>query len=76
MAARENALQDVGAASLVLHAQNFASALKNVVPKFTSWALHKVCHCIRYANIKVFSELHFPIYAQNPRTYTGQYISE
>ena len=66
VAARKNALQDVSAASLALHAQNLAGALeKNVVPKFTSrlsWTFHKIYKC------KVFSELHFPIYGKNPRT--------
>ena len=32
--------------------------------------IDSVGHCIIYANIKVFSEPHFPIYEQNPRTYT------
>ena len=45
--ARKNTLEDVSAASLELHTQNFASAMeKNVVPKFTnrlSWTLHKLC---------------------------------
>ena len=44
---KKNALEDVSAASLALHAQNFASATeKNVVPKFAnilSWTLHKIC---------------------------------
>ena len=43
----KNALQDVSAASLAFHAQNFASALeKNVVQKFTNrlrWTLHMIC---------------------------------
>ena len=69
MAARKNVLQDVSAASLMLHAQNFASALEKNVGL-------KLKHCIRYANIKVFSELHFPINGQNPRTYMGKYVSE
>ena len=43
VAARKNALQDVSVASLVLHAQNFESALeKNVVPRL-SWTIHKIC---------------------------------
>ena len=33
-------------------------------------------HWIRYANIKVFSEPHFPIFAKNPRTYTGKKVPE
>ena len=40
-------LQNVSAASLALHAQNFPSALENnAVAKFTnrfSWTLHKIC---------------------------------
>ena len=44
---KKNALEDVSAASMALHAQNFASAMeKNVVPKFTnklSFMLHKIC---------------------------------
>ena len=27
-------------------------------------------------DIKVFSEPHFPVYGQNPRTYTGKHVSE
>ena len=45
--ARKNALEDVSAASLALHAQKFASATeKNVVTKFTSRlsrTLNKIC---------------------------------
>ena len=57
----KKSLEDVTAASLVLHAQNIASATeKDVVPKFT----HTVGHCIRYANINIkdFSEPNFPVY--------------
>ena len=40
---KKNEMEDVSAASLVLHVQNFASATeKNVVPKFTNrliWTL-------------------------------------
>ena len=47
VAARKNTLEDVSAAILVLHAQNFASATeKNVAPKFNhrlSWTLPKIC---------------------------------
>ena len=71
---KKNALEDVSAASLVLHAQNFASATeKNVVPKFTnriSSTRHKIC------KYKFFSEPNFPVYGQNPRTYTEKYLSE
>ena len=37
---------------------------------YLSLPLESVGHCIRYANIKIFSEPHFPIYGQNLRTYT------
>ena len=71
---QEKCLEDVSATSLVLHAQNFASAKeKNVAPKFTNrlgLTLHK------YANIKVFSKPIFPVYGQNPRTYTRKYVSK
>ena len=44
---KKNALQDISAGGLVLHAKNFASALEeNVVPKLInrfSWTLHKIC---------------------------------
>ena len=44
---KKNALEDVSAVSLALHAQNFASAReKNVLPKFTnrlSLTRHKIC---------------------------------
>ena len=39
-------------------------------------SLQSVGHCIRYANIKVFSEPHFPVYGQNSRTYTRKYVLE
>ena len=46
---KKNALEDVNAASLELHAQDFVSATeKNVVPKFPhrhSCTLHKICKC-------------------------------
>ena len=52
-----------------LHPHNFASPTeKNVVSKFRDY--------IRYANIKVFCEPNFHVYGQNPRTYTGKYVSE
>ena len=38
--------------------------------------IDSVGHCIRYAIIKVFSELTFPVYGQNPRAYTGKYVSK
>ena len=38
--------------------------------------IDSVRHCKRYGNIKVFPEPHFPIYGQNPRTYTQKYVSE
>ena len=47
MDARKTALEDVSAASLVLHQQNYASPMeKNVVPKFThrlSLTMYKIC---------------------------------
>ena len=59
VAARKNALEDVSAPSLVLHTQNFPSATEKYdAPKFT---IDSVGHCIRYANIKVFSKPNFPI---------------
>ena len=42
----KNALEDANAASLVLHAENFASATEKDVPKFTHrlcWAQHNLC---------------------------------
>ena len=42
----KNALEDASAASLVLHAENFASATEKDVPKFTHrlcWAQHNLC---------------------------------
>ena len=60
VAARKNALEDVSAASLALHAQNFVSATeKNVVPNFTnrlSWTLHKMCKYKRFLS-QLFSYL-------------------
>ena len=41
-----------------------------------SLPINSVEHCIRYTNIKVLCEPNFPAYGQNPRTYTGKYISE
>ena len=38
--------------------------------------IDSVGHCIRYTNIKVFSKPNFPVYGQNPTTYTGKYVSE
>ena len=38
--------------------------------------IYSLGRCIRYANIKVFSEPHFPKYRQNPRTCTQKYVSE
>ena len=60
MATRKNALEDISAASLVLHAPYFSSATKkNVVSKLLT---NSAGHCIRYANIKVFSEPNFHVY--------------
>ena len=69
-----NAQENVSVASLVLHAQYFASATKkNVVPVFThrlSWTL------VRQVNMNVFSEPNFSLYGQNPLTNTGKRVSE
>ena len=43
---------------------------------YLSWPIDSVRHRISYANINVFSMPHFPIYGQNPRTYTQKYVSE
>ena len=42
---------------------------------YLSLPIDSVGHCIRYENIKVFSEPHFPIYGQNPRKYKRNYVS-
>ena len=42
---------------------------------YLSLPIDSAGHCIRYANMKFFSEPHFPVYGQNPRTYTGKYVS-
>ena len=69
MAARKNALEDCSAASLLLHAQNSASATEtNAVTNFTNGL---VGHWIRYAYIKVYFEPNFFVYGQNLRTYVG-----
>ena len=56
------------------HAQNFASATeKNVVPKFAnrlSLTLNKIC------KYKDFLLAKFSRKWQNPKTYTGKYVSE
>ena len=61
--ARKNALQDVG---LSLHAQNQVYSRRML---YISLLTNSVRLC-KYANIKVFYEPHFPVYRQNPRTYT------
>ena len=38
--------------------------------------IDSVRHYRRYANINISSKPHFPIYGQNPRTYTQKYVSE
>ena len=43
---------------------------------YLSLPIDSVGDCIRYANIKVFSEPHFPVYGQNPGTHAGKYVSE
>ena len=71
---KKNALEDVSAASLALHAQNFASATKtNVVHKFTnrlSLTRHKICKYKGFLWAK-FSR----IWAES-NDYTGKYVSE
>ena len=42
---------------------------------YLSLPIDSVGHCIRYENIKVFPEPHFPIYGQNPRKYKRNYVS-
>ena len=74
MASRKNALEDVSATSLEIHAQNFPSATeKNVIPKFPnrrSWTLYKIC------KYKDFLWLSFPVYEQHPKTCTEKYLSK
>ena len=74
MASRKNALEDVSATSLELHAQNFPSATeKNIIPKFSnrhSSTLYKIC------KYKDFLWLRFPVYEQHPKTCTGKYLSK
>ena len=46
MVASKNVLEDVSAASIALHTQNFASGTKKNVPMFThglSCTVHKLC---------------------------------
>ena len=74
MATRKNVMEEVCAASLVLLAHNSASATERNVGLRLAIDLGR--HCIRHTRIKVFSDPHFPIYGQNPRTYTGKYVSE
>ena len=38
--------------------------------------IDSVWHGIKYANIRVFFKPNFPVYRQNPRMYTGKYVSE
>ena len=43
---------------------------------YLSLPIDSVGHCIKYANIKVFSEPLFPVYGQNPRAYTQKYSTQ
>ena len=43
---------------------------------YLSLPIDSAGHCTRYANTKVFSEPHFPLIRQNPRTYTQKCVSE
>ena len=43
---------------------------------YLSLPIDSVGQRIRYGNIKVFTEPHFSIYGQNPRTYTQKYVSQ
>ena len=67
-------MEDVSAASLALHEQNFVNAAeKNIVRKFASrlsFTLHKI------SKYKGFLRAKFPVYGQNPRTYTGKHVPE
>ena len=57
---KKNGLEDVSAASLALHAQNFASATeKNIVPKFTnrlSLTRHKMCKRFSLSQISPYMD--------------------
>ena len=68
-------MEDVSAASLALHGQNFASATENnVVPKFTnklSCTLHKIC------KYKAFLQAKFRhIWTESKDTYGKIHIRE
>ena len=41
-----------------------------------SLPIDSVGHCMRYGNIKLFSEPNIAVYEQKPRIYTGKYVSE
>ena len=71
--ARKNTLQDVSAANLTLYAQNQVYSRRML---YLSLLIDSVRHCIRYVHIRVFYEPHFPVYKQNPITYTENYVSE
>ena len=72
LAVRKNALKNVKATWLVFHAQNLQAQLRRM---YLSIPIDLVGHCIRYTNFKVFSHSNFPVYGENPRTYT-KHISE
>ena len=56
--------------------------IRRILQGHWRWMLHlslltqSVRYCTRYANIKFFSEPHFPVYGQDPRADTGKYVSE
>ena len=43
---------------------------------YLSLPIDLVWHCMRYANMKVSSKPNFPVYRQNPISYTGKNVSE
>ena len=43
---------------------------------YLSLLIQSVRYCTRYANIKFFSQPHFPVYGQDPRADTGKYVSQ
>ena len=58
--------------SLAFHEQKFESATDAVLKNgtrmlYVSLTIESVGHCLRYANIKLFSEPNFPVYVQNLR---------
>ena len=58
--------------SLAFHEQKFESATDAVLKNgtrmlYVSLTIESVGHCLRYANIKLFSEPNFPVYVQDLR---------